>query len=156
MVGHSFGWTGASPRRRCGQTFAPPRVPVRGTSDPRADLFVQQTADEADMLNPDYPKALSQKDVRGGSGRSGSAKGLTRFHLSADCDEATATAAFLRLRPRVRCALQGPVFTNCVAPRCRHDLHGVQRRTGPGVVEADRASGLAEKKAKRTFSRRQK
>ncbi len=60
--------------------------------------FVQQTADEADMLNPDYPKALSQKDVRGR--RSWIAKGLTRFHLLADCDEATATAAFLRLRPQ--------------------------------------------------------
>ena len=60
--------------------------------------FVQQMADESDMLNPDYTQGLSEKDSEGR--RSWIDKELTRFHLLADCDETTASATFDRLRPQ--------------------------------------------------------
>ena len=60
--------------------------------------FAQQMADETDMLNPDYTRGLGDKDSDGR--RSWIDKELTHFHVMNDCDEATASAAFARLRPQ--------------------------------------------------------
>jgi hypothetical protein len=60
--------------------------------------FVQQMAEDPEMLNPDYPKGLGDKDSQGR--RSWIDEELAHFHLFGDCDEATASAAFARLRPQ--------------------------------------------------------
>jgi pimeloyl-ACP methyl ester carboxylesterase len=60
--------------------------------------FVEQMAGESDMLNPDYTLGLSEKDSEGR--RVWIDKELASFHVLGDCDEATASAAFERLRPQ--------------------------------------------------------
>jgi pimeloyl-ACP methyl ester carboxylesterase len=60
--------------------------------------FRQQLTDESDMVCPGYLEGLSELDSR--SRRTWINKELARFHMFGDCDEATATWAFERLRPQ--------------------------------------------------------
>lgn len=96
LVGHSMG----------GQTvpLVAARRPLRhlvylcGVPPTPGQPFAQQMAEESDMLNPDYTCGLGDKDSDGR--RSWIDKELTHFHVMSDCDEATASAAFARLRPQ--------------------------------------------------------
>ena len=57
----------------------------------------QQMADDVTMLDPGYTKGLAKT----GSGQTTWVdEELSHLHLFGDCDEATATAAFARLRPQ--------------------------------------------------------
>ncbi len=60
--------------------------------------FAQQLRDDAEMLNADYPKGLGPKDALGR--RAWVDRELAAFHLFGDCDDATVSAAFSRLRPQ--------------------------------------------------------
>jgi pimeloyl-ACP methyl ester carboxylesterase len=63
-----------------------------------AQPFAEQLTDDSEMLHPDYPHGLGEKDS--GGCRSWIDKELAHFHLFGDCDEATAAAAFERVRPQ--------------------------------------------------------
>jgi hypothetical protein len=89
------------PIRRLVYLCAMPPIPGKS--------FAQQMADEAEMLDPDYPKGLGEKDSDGR--RAWVDLELARFHLFGDYDSETVTSAFARLRPqaphpyRVPCSL---------------------------------------------------
>lgn len=96
LVGHSMaGQTiplvaSRRPLRRLVYLCAVPPIPGRP--------FIQQMAQEFQMLHPDYPKGLGDKDSEGA--RAWVDKELAHFHMFGDCDDATASAAFARLRPQ--------------------------------------------------------
>lgn len=104
LVGHSMG----------GQTIplVAARRPVRrlvyvcGVPPIPQQRFAQQMADESDMLNPNYARGLSEMDDQGR--RCWIDEGLTHFHVFGDCDDATASAAFARLRPQSTAPYQVP------------------------------------------------
>ena len=50
------------------------------------------------MLHPDYSRGLSEADAQGR--RRWIIKELAHFHLYGDCDDATASTIFARLRPQ--------------------------------------------------------
>jgi pimeloyl-ACP methyl ester carboxylesterase len=68
--------------------------------------LAQQMAEDAEMLNPDYSKGLSEKDADGR--RTWIDKDLACFHMFGDCDEETASAAFERLSPQATHAYRQP------------------------------------------------
>jgi pimeloyl-ACP methyl ester carboxylesterase len=96
LVGHSMAGLTAplvaarKPLRRLVYLCGVPPIPGRP--------FRQQMAEESDMLDPDYPKGLGEKDAEGR--RSWIDKELAHFHVLGDCDEATASTVFSRLRPQ--------------------------------------------------------
>jgi pimeloyl-ACP methyl ester carboxylesterase len=107
LVGHSMGGqtvplvAARRPLRHLVYVCGVPPIPGR--------KFVEQMAEEPDMLNPDYRNGLGEKDSEGR--RKWTDKALAHFHILGDCDESTASAAFARLRPqsiepyKVRCSL---------------------------------------------------
>jgi pimeloyl-ACP methyl ester carboxylesterase len=59
--------------------------------------FAQQMSQESEMLHPDYTRGLG----KAGEGRyAWIDKDFARFHLFGDCDDATVSGAFERLRPQ--------------------------------------------------------
>lgn len=69
----------------------------------------QQMADDVTMLDPGYTKGLAKT----GSGQTTWVdEELSYHHLFGDCDEATATAAFARLRPQATFPYTTPAPTN--------------------------------------------
>ncbi|MBP1817583.1 alpha/beta hydrolase [Mycobacterium sp. OAE908] len=96
LVGHSMG----------GQTIplVAARRPLRclvylcGVPPIPGRPFAQQMIDEPEMLNRDYPSGLGVKDAEGR--RNWIDQKLAHSHVFGDCDEATASAAFARLRPQ--------------------------------------------------------
>ena len=58
--------------------------------------FVQQMAEESEMLNAEYPRGLGETDSEGRRGWVDTE--MAQFHLFGDCDERSAFAAFERLR----------------------------------------------------------
>ncbi len=67
-------------------------IPMPGRS------LAEQMAGDAEMLNPDYSRGLSEKDSEGR--RTWVDKELARFHMYGDCDADTVEAAFARLCPQ--------------------------------------------------------
>jgi pimeloyl-ACP methyl ester carboxylesterase len=67
-------------------------IPIPGRS------LAEQMAEDAQMLNPNYAKGLSEKD--GAGRRAWVDKELAQFHLFGDCDDDTASAAFTLLCPQ--------------------------------------------------------
>jgi pimeloyl-ACP methyl ester carboxylesterase len=96
LVGHSMGGqtvplvAARRPLRRLVYLCGVPPIPGRP--------FARQMAHEPEMLNRDYPSGLGAKDAEGR--RSWIDQELAHFHVFGDCDEATASAAFARLRPQ--------------------------------------------------------
>jgi pimeloyl-ACP methyl ester carboxylesterase len=123
LVGHSMGGQTvplvASRRslRRLVYLCGVPPIPRR--------TFLEQMAEESDMLNPDYPKGLGEKDSEGR--RRWIDRELARFHLMSDCDESTASAVFDRLRPqsmapyKVPCSLSAYPVVNTSYVVCDKD-----------------------------------
>jgi pimeloyl-ACP methyl ester carboxylesterase len=60
--------------------------------------MAQQMANDPAMLNPDYPKGLSERDIQGR--RTWVDKAIACTHLYADCDDDVASAACARLLPQ--------------------------------------------------------
>ncbi len=87
--------------------------------------FTQQMRDDEEMLNPDYPKGLGQKDSDGR--RSWVDDELAAFHLFGDCDDDTASAAVTRLLPQatypygVPCSLTAFPDVDCTYVVCGED-----------------------------------
>jgi pimeloyl-ACP methyl ester carboxylesterase len=142
VVGHSLaGQTvplvaARRPIRRLVYLCAMPPIPGKP--------FAQQMADEAEMLDPDYPKGLGEKDSDGR--RAWVDLELARFHLFGDCDNEIVTSAFARLRPqaphpyRVPCSLAVMPAVPATYVTCREDRmvnpHW-SRRIAPDWLSAD-------------------
>ncbi|MFI5509994.1 alpha/beta fold hydrolase [Mycobacterium sp. NPDC051804] len=94
LVGHSMGGqtvpivAGRRPLLRLVYLCGVPPIPGKP--------FVQQMAEESEMLNVDYQRGLGEKDSAGRRGWVD--KERAHFHLYGDCDEASASVAFMRLR----------------------------------------------------------
>jgi pimeloyl-ACP methyl ester carboxylesterase len=106
--------------------------------------LMDQVADDPGMLNPGYLPALSEPDDRNRQVWVDPA--LARRHLYADCDDATATAAILRLRPQALHPMLQPYplrelpAVDSTYVVCTDDLmvpSEWSRRVAPGRVGAD-------------------